>query len=343
MTDHCPRIAIIDDDRSLTEGLRRNIARLRPDWELETYNDPIEFINFFEDGAYDAIVSDMRMPGLSGLELIGQVQKTSTVACIILTGTPDLMSAMCAINDANVFRYYTKPCKISLLVQGIEEAVGTSFRGSQQAKRSGSADEKDYANFAQEALNQLALGVAVVDQHGHVLYTNQSAASILAADDGLGLNRANQCRATTSEVSTALLDLIRNTLTREELDSEDPAALSVERPSMLRPYCVFVAPIGSAERAGPDEKLAAMFISDPEQMPVPAIDQIVTLYGLSRSQAIIVRSLAFGMKVEDAAREAGITVSTARTYLKLIFSKTETSRQSELLKLVLSVPRVKAA
>ena len=92
-----------------------------------------------------------------------------------------------------------------------------------------------------------------------------------------------------------------------------------------------------------DQKLAAMFISDPEQIPVPGIEQIMSLYGLSQSQAIIVRSLAFGMKVDEAANEAGITVSTARTYLKLIFSKTETSRQSELLKLVLSVPRIKAA
>ena len=248
MTEHRPQIAIIDDDRSLTEGLRRNIGRLRPGWVLETYNDPVEFTRHFKDGAYDAIVSDMRMPELSGLELIAHIQKTSSVACIILTGTPDLMSAMSAINDANVFRYYTKPCKSDLLVQGIEEAIDETGRLAQAGEPDQPHSDSLYAEFAQEALNQLALGIAVVNLDGHVLYTNQSAAAIFAANDGLALHQANQCRASTPEMSAALLELVRSSLTKQEPETEDPCALSIPRQSMLRPYCVFVAPITSAER-----------------------------------------------------------------------------------------------
>ena len=51
-------------------------------------------------------------------------------------------------------------------------------------------------------------------------------------------------------------------------------------------------------------------------------------------------ALALGDRLEAAAGRCGVTVSTARTYLKQVFAKTETSRQSELIRLVLTSPNI---
>jgi len=112
-------------------------------------------------------------------------------------------------------------------------------------------------------------------------------------------------------------------------------ALSIVRPSMKRPYTMFVSPLTEGQAQRDAEGLAVLFISDPEAQSMPTADKLETLFSLSRSQAKIVYGLVLGLRLEEAAEEAGVTTSTARTYLKQAFAKTGTSRQSELIKLVL--------
>ncbi len=62
---------------------------------------------------------------------------------------------------------------------------------------------------------------------------------------------------------------------------------------------------------------------------------IETLYQLTHAEAELVRLIAEGNSLEEVAAERGVTMNTVRSQLKQVFSKTGTSRQGELVQLVL--------
>lgn len=350
MNSSAPKITLVDDEKAVLDSIRRRLRVLRPKWQVAAYSSAIEALAAIKENPVDAVITDMRMPEMSGLELIDGIRQVADIPCIVLTGSPDLTSALYAINEADVFRFYTKPCYVELLVEGVEAALlsrpAALVESVDAMTAPGAADVETNAITTQiglAALNRLALGVIVVDREGRIAFTNKSAGVLLSESDGVSVCSQNILRASGLEATTALMSLVEAAIDDETGAEEDTNAVALVRPSLKRPLSAFVSPIIPDQSQGKRDRLAAVFISDPERQPVPSLDHIMRLYHLSRSQALIVQSLAKGARVEEAADDAGVTVSTARTYLKQVFLKTETSRQSELLKLVLASPRMLAS
>jgi DNA-binding CsgD family transcriptional regulator len=87
-----------------------------------------------------------------------------------------------------------------------------------------------------------------------------------------------------------------------------------------------------------NESLALLFVSDSEaeaELPTSALSR---LYGLTPAEAALVRELANGRSIQEAAVRLGITIGTARQRLVQIFDKTGTERQASLVRLVLTGP-----
>ena len=61
-------------------------------------------------------------------------------------------------------------------------------------------------------------------------------------------------------------------------------------------------------------------------------------YGLTASEARLLGALLDGKRLEDAAAQFGVSLNTVKTHLQNVFRKTDTTRQSELLSLVLTGP-----
>ncbi|MEM8986131.1 MAG: response regulator [Pseudomonadota bacterium] len=329
------KIGFVDDEAAVLAGIRRGLGRLRKNWDVAYFTNPKEALQTCLHTHFDVLVTDMRMPEMSGLELVKAVRERCDTPCLILTGSPDLQSALYALNETDVFRYYTKPCDIDLLAGGIEAAIAAADDSATQNTSSNDLVTK----IGVAALNRLALGVVVVDEKGRVAFTNTSAAAMLAEGDGLVLSSTQICRTSATDETKRLMDAVRQAASPLSDPACDTFALSVSRPSLRRPLSVFATPLDASGEGGA-QKLVALFISDPETRPVPSEEQIARLYALTKSEAAIARALALGLRVEEAAATASVTVSTARTYLKQIFSKTETSRQSELLKLIIASPAV---
>jgi DNA-binding CsgD family transcriptional regulator len=86
----------------------------------------------------------------------------------------------------------------------------------------------------------------------------------------------------------------------------------------------------------PPERCIALQLvpfGEPGPLPVPVLQ---TLYGLTPSEARLAHSLAARRKLSEAAVDARLTLTTARSYLKRIFLKTGTSRQAQLVRLLWS-------
>jgi DNA-binding CsgD family transcriptional regulator len=77
-----------------------------------------------------------------------------------------------------------------------------------------------------------------------------------------------------------------------------------------------------------------VFLSDPMAMPESVLGRLREAFGLTPTEAKISLSLASGEDLRRTAEQLDISTNTARTHLKHIFIKTETSRQSELVKLL---------
>ena len=82
--------------------------------------------------------------------------------------------------------------------------------------------------------------------------------------------------------------------------------------------------------------MVALFVADPSARFTADSEALSELYQLTYSEAELVRLLAAGLSLEEAAEKRGVSLNTARSHLKHVFAKTETSRQGELVRLIIS-------
>ena len=110
------------------------------------------------------------------------------------------------------------------------------------------------------------------------------------------------------------------------------------RPSGNRPYEFLIMPL-HPEPCGPFEDAAAravVLIGDSEVTGGPAPQTLQRLYELTPREAQVATMIVEGQGVNRAADTLKVSVETVRSHLKQVMRKTGTSRQAELVRLVLS-------
>jgi DNA-binding CsgD family transcriptional regulator len=110
--------------------------------------------------------------------------------------------------------------------------------------------------------------------------------------------------------------------------------------SNKRAYSVLVVPITSPPRSlGTERVAAAVFVTDPEATMANLQRTLCELFALTKAEARLAEVLLGGGGLKPAADRLGITINTAKTHLQRVFQKTNTQRQSELVRVILGVPR----
>lgn len=100
-------LLIIDDELNILKALQRQFRR---NYTIYTANSAAEGYALMTQTPIHVIISDQRMPGMSGVEFFHQVRNEFPDAIrLLLTGYADIQSVIAAINDGNVFRYIAKP------------------------------------------------------------------------------------------------------------------------------------------------------------------------------------------------------------------------------------------
>jgi len=117
-----PCVLLVDDEPLITTTLKR-VLRKEP-YDICTANSGAEALQILARKPVDVIVSDERMPGMSGSEFLAVArQQYPDTARIILTGQANLEAAIRAINEGAICRFLTKPCKEDDLTLAIGEAL----------------------------------------------------------------------------------------------------------------------------------------------------------------------------------------------------------------------------
>lgn len=116
-----PTIVCIDDEAHNNEALER---LLRKKYKVYTAIDPQEGLDLIRQHQPSLIISDQRMPQMTGVELLKKSLPISPESMrILLTGYTDLESVIAAINEGQIYRYLTKPWDPNDLLLTIEKAI----------------------------------------------------------------------------------------------------------------------------------------------------------------------------------------------------------------------------
>lgn len=116
------KILLVDDDCNILDGYRRSLSR---EFLIETAMGGEQALKFAaENGPYAVVVSDMRMPGMDGIQLLSSIkaQSPDTIR-IMLTGNADIDMAINAINEGSIFRFLNKPCSKEVMAKTLTAAL----------------------------------------------------------------------------------------------------------------------------------------------------------------------------------------------------------------------------
>jgi two-component system, NtrC family, nitrogen regulation response regulator GlnG len=130
---------IVDDDRSIRWVIEKALSR--EGIAFDSFSSAQDALEALTGGAPEVLVSDIRMPGLSGLELLNAVkQRHPAVPVIVMTAYSDLDSAVAAF-QGGAYEYLPKPFDIDQAVELIRRALDESRRESEAAEPPGETPE----------------------------------------------------------------------------------------------------------------------------------------------------------------------------------------------------------
>lgn len=204
-------LLLVDDEENITRSLLR---LLRQDgYSIYTASSGEEGLSILEEYRIGVILSDQRMPEMSGTEFLSQVSKLypDTIR-IVLSGYTDLETVTDAINEGKIYKFLTKPWDDMLLRQNIEEAF-RQYELAEENKRlslelKNANDELKRANtklsnnvktetrnaqinlrslqVAQDILQHLPIGIIGIDEEKIVVFANDQSHSIFSGiENGL--------------------------------------------------------------------------------------------------------------------------------------------------------------
>lgn len=116
------KILMVDDDFNILSGYLRS---LHGEFQMDTApggNEGVQCI--LQKGPYAVVVSDMRMPGMDGIQFLARVKTLSPdTVRVMLTGVGEIEAAVQAVNEGNIFRFLSKPCDKELMAKSLTAAL----------------------------------------------------------------------------------------------------------------------------------------------------------------------------------------------------------------------------
>jgi len=115
------RILFVDDESLVLEGLQRMLRSMRAEWEMAFVGSGSKALELMAQAPFDVVISDMRMPGMNGAELLAEVLKRfpKTVR-LILSGHADRDLVFKCVGSTH--QYLSKPCQPEELKAAISRA-----------------------------------------------------------------------------------------------------------------------------------------------------------------------------------------------------------------------------
>ena len=103
------RVLFVDDEPNVLQGLKRMLRGLRGEWEMAFVESAHKALEILDEETFDVLVTDMRMPGMDGAQLLREVtKKYPQIVRIVLSGHSDQELILRSVRPAH--QYLSKPC-----------------------------------------------------------------------------------------------------------------------------------------------------------------------------------------------------------------------------------------
>ena len=202
--------------------------------------------------------------------------------------------------------------RVSLLAPHIRRAVSI---GDIIGEATGRADS------FRDVVDGLAAGVFLVDAEGRLVHANRAAQALLGASTEIGAARLDR---------TGLRDLL------PRADGVAPQSAYIEMADGQR-LVAHVLPLASGSRRfsglGGDA-VAALFVQPANFEPTSVPESLARAFDLTPAELRVALATLHHDRVADVAENLGVAETTVKTHLSRIFSKTDTKRQADIVKLV---------
>ncbi len=117
-----PTILCVDDESSVLSLLRRLLRKI--DCDILLASNATEALQQFKDNKISLIITDYKMPGMTGVELLRHVKHISPDTMrILITAYADIEVTQSAINESEIFKYFLKPWDNNEFLCGVKEAL----------------------------------------------------------------------------------------------------------------------------------------------------------------------------------------------------------------------------
>lgn len=191
-------LLLVDDEENILSSLTRLFRR--EGYKILRANSGQEGIEILKENSIGVIVSDQRMPEMTGVEFLNKVKLThpDTIR-IVLSGYTDLKSITDAINQGSIYKFLTKPWDDELLKKNVAEAfelyemklkneylnkeLKVAYASLEQANKTLNKDVENKTdeaalnmrvlNIAQEVLENMPAGIVGIASDGMVAITNK--------------------------------------------------------------------------------------------------------------------------------------------------------------------------
>jgi DNA-binding NtrC family response regulator len=175
MTTSKHPILVVDDEEEILFSLR---GLLRQDFDLHTASSGAEALDIMRQRTIHVLMTDQRMPEMTGVELLEQSRSVCPEAVrIVFTGYADIKAVIDAVNQGQLFRYLTKPWDPDELIATLRHGCDEYDRLT--ARRVLLLDMRDYVKRCQKLP-----GDAMLQATGTELLDRIEKG--LAADEGKG-------------------------------------------------------------------------------------------------------------------------------------------------------------
>lgn len=137
------RILIVDDEANVISALVRALRLHRGgELEIETFNDPYQALKRCSLTEFDLVISDFNMPQMTGVQLLSALKEIAPATVrVMLSAATEFATVSSAINEAEVFRYVSKPWDTAQLMLDIDAALDQRDRLAGEQPRIQSAQE----------------------------------------------------------------------------------------------------------------------------------------------------------------------------------------------------------
>jgi DNA-binding CsgD family transcriptional regulator len=198
----------------------------------------------------------------------------------------------------------------------------------------------DQAEAINMVVEQSTLPFMLIGKSGQILFITKSAEQIIEDEPNLSIKQ-QYLTSKNHKFSNKLNTLIQTAVLSASGSWHSSGGTLVLPRRSKNDLTLIVSTIGGNNReallAGQDP-FAALFFFDPETSVALRRDILSSSYGLTSAEADVAELLAQGNELKEIAKRNKVSLNTVRNQLKSIFAKTNTSRQAELVSLLLSGP-----